>query len=284
MSVLPLHLRAYQEPTRDELTRLYFNVPPQEWVSGSSSTTLVKTAAWVAAMSDRGKEAATSAPGSQGMEISAILSVEGKDEVYSGRLNLLPPFLCFVSLDKRSARFSIPLYTIRRVERLNSRAGVFALSLATWHGMRLILQLTSLLPTAEHFSILLRDALKSQLAEMKRLKTFTPSLYSEFLLSPEASSARASVSNAVELIDVGPSGSNPDRDPSSSSLGDLRGPGGEGRGTYERGLGESFGYPGDPRKLRERSKIKLWREYFQVHGRNLTRELPVTPAIHLECV
>lgn len=56
----------------------------------------------------------------------------------SGKLSLLPPFLCFISLDKRSARFTLPLYTIRRVERLNSRAGVFALSLATWHGMRVV--------------------------------------------------------------------------------------------------------------------------------------------------
>jgi len=66
-----------------------------------------------------------------------------------GRLSLLPPFLCFISLDRKSCRCTLPLYTIRRVERwgfwavrsghadhrLNSRAGVFALSLATWHGM-----------------------------------------------------------------------------------------------------------------------------------------------------
>lgn len=193
---LPLHLRAYQEPTKDELTRLYFNVPPLEWVSGEAAATPVKTASWVGAMSDKGKEPMVAAPGTQSMEISAILSVEGKDEVYvssllpafcafcsikrtregverhevtvkavqliplfsirpcphpiscqSGRLNLLPPFLCFVSLDKRSARFSLPLYTIRRVERLNSRAGVFALSLATWHGMRLVSAQTSLFPS-----------------------------------------------------------------------------------------------------------------------------------------
>lgn len=52
--------------------------------------------------------------------------------------------------------------------------------------------------------------------------------------------------------------------------GDLRGPGGEGRGTYERGLGETFGFPGDARKMRERSKMKLWKEYFVIHGRNMT--------------
>lgn len=57
---------------------------------------------------------------------------------------------------------------------------------------------------------------------------------------------------------------------SGSLEGDARGPGGEGKGEYHRGLGEVFGFPGDARKLRERSKIKLWREYFSMHGRSLT--------------
>lgn len=39
---------------------------------------------------------------------------------------------------------------------------------------------------------------------------------------------------------------------------------------YHAGLGARFKYPGDPRKLREKSKIKLWRDYLRVHGRNLT--------------
>lgn len=70
---------------------------------------------------------------------------------------------------------------------------------------------------------------------MKLLKPFTASLYSEYLLQTTED-------------DIGEM--------------DARGPGGEGKGVYERGLGEVFGFPGDPRKLRERSKIKLWREYF----------------------
>lgn len=56
----------------------------------------------------------------------------------AGRLYLLPPYLCFLSLDRRSARFTIPLFCIRRVERLNSRAGVFALGVGLWHGLRVV--------------------------------------------------------------------------------------------------------------------------------------------------
>jgi hypothetical protein len=50
----------------------------------------------------------------------------------------MPPYLAFSSLDKKSVRFTIPLSTIRRVERLNARAGVYALSLSTWHGMKIV--------------------------------------------------------------------------------------------------------------------------------------------------
>ena len=41
-------------------------------------------------------------------------------------------------------------------------------------------------------------------------------------------------------------------------------------GGYHGGLGLVFKYPGDPRKLREKSKMKLWRDYFRQNGRNLT--------------
>ena len=56
----------------------------------------------------------------------------------AGKLHLLPPYLAFCSLDRKSARFTIPLSTIRRVERLNARAGVYALSLSLYHGMKFV--------------------------------------------------------------------------------------------------------------------------------------------------
>lgn len=39
---------------------------------------------------------------------------------------------------------------------------------------------------------------------------------------------------------------------------------------YHGGLGLTYKYPGDPRKLREKSKMKLWRDYFRQNGCNLT--------------
>lgn len=116
---------------------------------------------------------------------------------------------------------------------------------------------------------------------MRALKPFLPSLYSEYLLT--------NPSNANQQGDfVLESPVNEKAPGLPEGEGDLRGPGGEGRGTYQRGLGETFGFPGDARKMRERSKMKLWREYFTgqlslqsgrktltspVHGRNLTCKL-----------
>ena len=59
-------------------------------------------------------------------------------DLKAGKLHIAPPYLAFASLDKKSVRFTIPLCTIRRVERLNARAGVYALSLLLWHGTKIV--------------------------------------------------------------------------------------------------------------------------------------------------
>src|SRR4051794_38947749 len=105
---------------------------------------------------------------------------------------------------------------------------------------------------------------------MKRLKPFVPSLYSEYLLTtPLTSTHAATEASRANLINLGMDAGGDNAMASSSASvapligeGDARGPGGVGKGQYDRGLGETFGYPGDARKLRERSKIKLWKEYF----------------------
>lgn len=50
----------------------------------------------------------------------------------------MPPYLAFASLDRKSVRFTMPLCTIRRVERLNARAGIYALSLSLHTGMKIV--------------------------------------------------------------------------------------------------------------------------------------------------
>jgi hypothetical protein len=73
---LPLHLRAYTEKTKDELTRDFFNAPfPDQLPAPSEAPVAVKPA--------RGTKGANgSAAGLLSMDINAVLSVEGKEDVY----------------------------------------------------------------------------------------------------------------------------------------------------------------------------------------------------------
>ncbi|KAF9266678.1 TBC-domain-containing protein [Marasmius fiardii PR-910] len=188
------------------------------------------------------------------MDINAVLSlgIQGEEDSYAGKLYLMSPYLAFSSLDKKSVRFTIPLSTVRRVERLNARAGIYALSLLMWHGGKIIVQLTSLRPTADLFCSLLRDSLKLELQRgmMKQVKGFVKTCYSETLIS--------SIGSTTEAEKDGVTAAGEEKD------------GAEEETPYHNGLGLKFKFPGDPKKLREASKLKLWTAYLKTHGRNIT--------------
>ncbi|GLB43224.1 putative TBC-domain-containing protein [Lyophyllum shimeji] len=234
MSTISTALRNFKEPTKEQLTQIFFSLPSAGLLDGLEKT----DGQYV-----------------EKMDINAVLSlgVQGLEESYAGKLHLIAPYLAFASLDRKSVRFTIPLSTIRRVERLNARAGIYALSLSTWHGMKIIVQLTSLRPTADHFCSLLRDALKIELqrGQMKLVKGFTKTCYSEALVS-ETSTVADNEREDGSLISEEKEHAAPRES------------------TYHGGLGLRFKFPGDPKKLREASKIKLWTTYLREHGRNLT--------------
>ncbi len=140
MTTISAQLRNFKEPDRDEQSLLFFSIPPSH-VKGSG-------------VSQNNAE-----DDFHKMEINAVLSLaaEGTEDTYvrtaqlltirsrdahggiqAGKLHLVPPYLAFASLDRKSVRFTIPLCTVRRVERLNTRAGVYALSLSLWHGMKIV--------------------------------------------------------------------------------------------------------------------------------------------------
>ncbi|KAL1945053.1 hypothetical protein VTO73DRAFT_2673 [Trametes versicolor] len=266
MSTISTHLRNFKEPTRDQLTQLFFALPSS--VNGASSASGSALGA-ESALPQPPREKAGAGEKSVGaaetelekMEINAVLSlgVQGEEDSYAGKLYLFPPYLAFASLDRKSVRFTIPLCTIRRVERLNARAGIYALSLSLWHGMKIVVQLTSLRPTADLFCSLLRDALKVELqkGKMKAVKPFIKTCYSELLV------ANASAPENAEEKDGGGASkhaANEDGGPSSPAADSM----------YLGGLGLKFKFPGDAKKLREASKTKLWTNYLRSHGRNLT--------------
>ncbi|PPQ97559.1 hypothetical protein CVT26_002344 [Gymnopilus dilepis] len=232
MTIISTALRHFKEPTKEQLTEIFFSIPSLDSSTSDGSSNH-------AGQPDK-------------MEINAVLSLGETEDSYAGKLHIMPPYLAFSSLDKKSVRFTIPLSTIRRVERLNARAGVYALSLLTWHGMKIIVQLTSLRPTADLFCSILREALKVELqrGQMKQVKSFVKTCYSEVLVS-DSSNAADNEHEDGSLI----------TDEKDGSIQDV---------SYHGGLGLKFKFPGDAKKLREASKIKLWTTYLRTHGRNLT--------------
>jgi hypothetical protein len=186
---------------------------------------------------------------------------------YTGRLHLSERFICFstqptsfVSSATTSAStawtgqthgtgpsgngFILPLSCIRRVERLHSASHVFSLALTTWNGLlnkqqetnfapqRLILQLVGSRQACERFCDTLKKGLREGMKEVESLRTVVNDCYSEYLLS-------GAKGKGQEGADA-----------------DARQP-------PDAGLGLIFRYPGDARKLRDRSKMRLWGEYFR---------------------
>ncbi|KIM22819.1 hypothetical protein M408DRAFT_277951 [Serendipita vermifera MAFF 305830] len=233
MATISTHLRNFKEPTKEQAQRHFFGLPTDPSKEDVGTT-------------------------DHKFEINAVLMLnEDQEDSYAGKMHLLPPYLCFISLDRRSVKVSIPLASIRRVERVNHprAVGVFQLGLTLWHGMKLTIQLTSLRPTADQFCAHLRDALKIQLdlGRMRQVKAFVKTCYSEVLIpvsNPEADNEREDGSIMTDNGEV-------DGNPLAQT-------------SYHGGLGLTFKFPGDAKKLREGSKLKLWTTYLRAHGRNLT--------------
>ena len=86
-------------------------------------------------------------------EVNAVFGLKGKADVYAGKVYLSQRHLCFVSMDKRSCRVSLPLYAVRRVEKLGTGSGgsnnplerisvgVYALAIGVWEGNRIVSRL-----------------------------------------------------------------------------------------------------------------------------------------------
>ncbi|KAL4876463.1 rab-GTPase-TBC domain-containing protein [Aspergillus karnatakaensis] len=192
---------------------------------------------------------------------------------YAGRLHLSERFICFSTqptsfvpsatlaastywagqtngTGPSGNGFTIPLCCIRRVERLNSLSHVFSLALTTWNGalgkqptpgyapQRFTLELVGSRQACERFCDSLKKNLRESMKEIESLRAVVNECYSEYLLSGAKSKPQSDAPDAKPPPDAG--------------------------------LGMLFRYPGDARKLRDRSKMRLWGEYFRENGRNAT--------------
>lgn len=195
---------------------------------------------------------------------------------YVGKLHLSESFLCF-STQPISFRagagsqgvngfnaqtpgagpagngFTLPLCAIRRVERLQSANTLFALAITTWNGcttsssrnpnlseiQKFTLELAGSRQACERFCDALKKGLRDGVKEVDDLKAIVAECYSEYLLS----------------------GKN-----TGSEKGETK-TSGSAREPPDAGLGMMFRYPGDPRKLRDRTKMRLWGSYLR--GRSM---------------
>ncbi|KAJ9155618.1 GTPase activating protein [Pleurostoma richardsiae] len=194
---------------------------------------------------------------------------------YAGKLHLSEAYICFsttptsfvssASTSTSSAftgqthgggpsgnGFTFPLCAIRKVERLNSQNFQFTLAITTWNGLwsetgkekeiakdkkdtrveqRITISLAGSRQQCERFCDGLKKGLRAGVGNVGKLKRVVAECYSEYLLRSD--------------------------DKKTASPPDA-------------GLGMIFRYPGDPKKLRDRAKMRLWAEYLRDNGRNMT--------------
>lgn len=191
----------------------------------------------------------------------------GQGNHYVGKLHLSEQYLCFstqgssfVNTASSSSSssftgqthgagpagngFTLPLCGIRRVERLHSQSYMFALAITTWNGIpdsksktpagqKLTIQLAGSRQACERFCDSLKKGLRECVKGVDTLRKVAATSYSEYLLATDEENK--------------PSG------------GDAK----QGRDHPDTGLGLTFRYPGNARKLRDATKIRLWREYLR---------------------
>jgi TBC1 domain family member 8/9 len=131
----------------------------------------------------------------------------------------------------------------------NRTASVYPLVLSYPIPNEQIVQLTSLRPTADLFCSLLRDALKLELqrGQMKIVKSFVKTCYSEVLISSSSSATPENEREDGSLIQHSTEGEKDGAAASGNAGNNGAASGGQGV-AYHGGLGLKFRFPGDPKK------------------------------------
>ncbi|KAK1093464.1 GTPase activating protein (GAP) [Friedmanniomyces endolithicus] len=154
---------------------------------------------------------------------------------YLGQLHLSEQFLCF------------------------STSYMFALSITAWNGYeaagvtekagapappKLTVQLEGSRLQCERFCDGLKKGLRQGIKEVDQMRSVAADCYSEFFLHSDFDVETGKVREGAD--------------------------GAEARRAPDTGLGSLFRYPGNSRRLRDRSKMRLWYEYMRENGRNTT--------------
>ena len=255
----PLSSSSSREPSKATLFRHQFRLP-------DSQNPLHEITAELSLSIPQNSQSSAPSHGEQ-----ETLRERERGNIYAGKLHLSESFLCFSTqptsfLPSASLQssvgftgqthgagpagngFTLPLCAIRRVERLQTQNALFALSLTTWNGFtalsgekgnhgdaqKFTLQLAGSRQSCERFCDGLKKGLRDGVREVENLKAVIRECYSEYLLSGDRKKHK------------------PGEKPASGK-----------REPPDAGLGMLFRYPGDARKLRDPSKMRLWAEYLR---------------------
>ncbi|KAI9183839.1 GTPase activating protein (GAP) [Blastocladiella emersonii ATCC 22665] len=112
-------------------------------------------------------------------ECEIIFNMAGLPESF-GKLYLSETFLCFAT-EREDVSFSLPLFAVKRVERVNVKSEV-QLVIETWHATKLQLSLFLDKLALARFCTVLRDNLRAQSANVKSLSAFLGTCTTEALL------------------------------------------------------------------------------------------------------
>ncbi|EEB08841.1 GTPase activating protein [Schizosaccharomyces japonicus yFS275] len=154
-----------------------------------------------------------------------------------GNAYMFNDYFCFIS-DNHEVRFCIPYTVIQKAARTSKNGIASELRLYMFHGLTITLEYLRAPEAFLRFCELLRDALRAHKSEMPSTAEFAKSFYSDYICSDSKTPSKAAQTNF--------------------------------------GFGEIHDYPTDAKASRERPKLRLWRDYFSQHGRNLTLvRLPV---------
>lgn len=156
---------------------------------------------------------------------------------FQGKLYLTQHFLIFRdNQDPRDCSFTLQLSTIKKVERESASFNYnFVLSLTTVSRLHIKFYFSGgIRSDNERFAQCLSMTLKKNQTNIKKLKPFIQTCYSEYILS------KNKVSN--EDIEHAPPG----------------------------GLGLKFKFPGNAKESKDKVKLKLWFDFFKENGRNLS--------------
>lgn len=217
---------APKKPSKDELFREEFKLPEGESIIDDTAAEIL-----IVSLLDENKKAAARNPLANENQLS-----NHSNFVYSGKLYLTKHNLVFRdSFDRKSCVLVLNLSTVKKVERIPSKAYVFALSIITNSGIKLLIQFIGIRSRSEEFSHKLKINLKENIENTKKLDPFLDTLYSDFLIKKNTPGVDKNQIKAPE-----------------------------------GGLGLTFKFPGDPKKLKDKPKLKLWFDYFRRYGRNLS--------------